>query len=176
MKEPEPLQQFERTYVRFQNRKLSYFSGCDYFRLSSHPRVLAAAAAGIKKYGLNVAASRMTTGNHVLYRQLERSLADFFGAEDALLVSSGYMTNLVVAQALAGNVSHALLDGGSHPSLADAAQLLDCPVLEFESRNPDQLASAVRRCGPGANLALLTDGMFSRDGSAAPLAGYEKIL
>jgi len=176
MNEPEPLQQLERTYVRLQNRKLSYFSGCDYFRLSSHPSVLAAAAAGIKKYGLNVAASRMTTGNHVLYRQLERSLADFFGAEDALLVSSGYMTNLVVAQAMAGNVSHALLDKGSHPSLADAAQLLDCPMLEFDSRNPDQLASAVRRCGPGANLALLTDGMFSRDGSAAPLAAYRKVL
>lgn len=176
MNEPETLQQVERTYVRSQGRKLSYFSGCDYFRLASHPRVKAAAAGGLEKYGLNVSASRMTTGNHVLYRELERALADFFDAEDALLVSNGYVTNLVTAQALAGSVSHALVDKASHPSLRDAAQFLDCPVLEFESRNAEQLAAAVRRCGPKTKLVLLTDGMFSSDGSAAPLAAYRKIL
>jgi len=120
MTEPEPLQQTDRTYVRFRQRKLSYFSGCDYFRLASHPRVMAAMQAGVKKYGLNVAASRMTTGNHVLYRELEAQLADFFAAESALLVSCGYMTNLVVAQALTGHFSHALIDASAHPSLADA--------------------------------------------------------
>src|SRR6185369_6270944 len=100
MTEPEPLQQIDRTCVRFRNRKLSYFSGCDYFRLASHPKVLAAASAGLEKFGLNVAASRMTTGNHSLYRALEKALTDYFKAEAALLVSCGYLTNLVVAQAL----------------------------------------------------------------------------
>src|SRR5206468_8229519 len=108
MTESEPLQQLDRTYVRFHGRKLSYFSGCDYFRLASHPRVIAALQDGVKKYGLNVAASRLTTGNHVLYRQLEERLADFFCAENALLVSTGYLTNLAAAQALARNFSHAL--------------------------------------------------------------------
>jgi len=61
MTEPEPLQQVERTFVRFRGRKLSYFSGCDYFRLASHPEVIAALKEGVKKFGLNVAASRLTT-------------------------------------------------------------------------------------------------------------------
>jgi 8-amino-7-oxononanoate synthase len=176
MIEPEPLQQINRTYVRFRQRKLSYYSGCDYFRLASHPRVMAALQAGAKKYGLNVAASRMTTGNHALYRELEAQLADFFAAESALLVSCGYVTNLVVAQGLAGHFSHALIDARAHPSLADAARLLDCPVLQFKSRDPEALALAIRRCGPGSNLLVLTDGMFSSDGSAAPLAEYLKVL
>ena len=176
MIEPEPLQQLDRTYVRFRKRKLSYFSGCDYFRLASHPRVIRALEAGVRKYGLNVASSRLTTGNHVLYRQLEARLAEFFKAETALLVSTGYLTNLVVAQALARNFSHALLDEKSHPSLRDAARFLDCPVLEFRHRNPESLASAIRRCGPAAKPIVLTDGMFSHDGSAAPLAEYLKLL
>ena len=176
MTEPEPLQQINRTYVRCRQRKLSYFSGCDYFRLASHPRVMAALQAGVKKYGLNVAASRMTTGNHVLYRELEAQLADFFAAESALLVSCGYVTNLIVAQTLAGHFSHALIDAAAHCSLADAARLLDCPVLEFKSRDPEALALAVKRCGPESKLLVLTDGMFSSDGSAAPLAEYLKIL
>jgi 7-keto-8-aminopelargonate synthetase-like enzyme len=174
--EPEPLQQINRTCVRFRGRKLSYFSGCDYFRLASHPRVLAAMQAGVRKFGLNVAASRLTTGNHVLYRELEAELARFFAAESALLVSSGYVTNLVAAQALAGSFSHALIDDDAHPSLSDAARFLDCPVLQFKSRDADALAAAVRRCGPGCRLLVLTDGMFSGDGSAAPLAEYLKVL
>lgn len=176
MTEPEPLQQINRTCVRFRRRKLAYFSGCDYFRLASHPRLIAALQAGVKKYGLNVAASRMTTGNHALYRSLEAQLADFFAVESALLVSSGYMTNLVVAQALAGNFSHALLDERSHPSLADAARFLDCPVLQFKSRDAEALAQSVRRCGPHSKLIVLTDGMFSHDGSAAPLSEYLRVL
>src|SRR5438445_5952373 len=126
MTEPEPLQQVERTYVRFRKRKLSYFSGCDYFRLASHPEVIAALKEGVTKYGLNVAASRLTTGNHVLYGELEKRLAAFFDAESALLVSGGYVTNLIVAQALGGNFSHAIVDEKAHPSLSDAARLLDC--------------------------------------------------
>ena len=176
MTEPEPLQQVDRTCVRYRQRKLSYFSGCDYFRLASHPRVIAALQAGVRKYGLNVAASRLTTGNHVLYRELEAKLADFFGAESALVVPSGYTTNLVTAQALAGNFSHALVDDAAHPSLSDAARFLDCPVLQFKSRDAEALAGAVQRCGPESKLLVLTDGMFSHNGSAAPLAEYLKVL
>jgi 7-keto-8-aminopelargonate synthetase-like enzyme len=176
MTEPEPLQQVCRTFVRYRGRKLSYFSGCDYFRLSSHPRVLAALLAGLQKYGLNVAASRMTTGNHVLYRELEAELARFFAAESALVVTSGYATNLIVAQALAGSFSHALVDDGAHMSPSDAARFLDCPVLRFKLRDAEALAGAARRCGPGSKIVTFTDGMFSGDGSAAPLAEYLKIL
>ena len=176
MSEPEPLQQTGRTYVCFQGRRLSYFSGCDYFRLASHSRVVGALTEGVAKYGLNVAASRLTTGNHALYGALESALAGFFAAQDALLVPNGYETNLVVAQALAGNFSQALIDRRSHPSLADAARWLDCPVLQFKHRDAQDLAKAVRHCGPGAKLLVLTDGMFAHDGSVAPLKDYLRVL
>jgi 7-keto-8-aminopelargonate synthetase-like enzyme len=174
--EPLALQQIDRTYVRYQGQKLSYFSGCDYFRLASDPRLFQALEDGVQKYGLNVSASRLTSGNHVLYQQLETSLRDFFDARAALLVPTGYMANLVVAQALAGNFSHALIDEGCHPSLSDAAQLLDCPILHFKTRDVEDVARCVQRCGSGARLLLLTDGLFSRDGSIAPLAGYFRAL
>src|SRR5438552_7541331 len=84
-----PLQQVGRTYVRAGQTKLSYFAGCDYFRLSSHPLVLKALRDGLDKYGLTVAASRSTTGNHLLYELLEARLAKFFDAPSALILSSG---------------------------------------------------------------------------------------
>src|ERR1041385_1608624 len=176
MTEPAPLQQIDRTFVRVGKRRLSYFSGCDYFRLASHPKVQAAMQIGLQKYGLNVAASRLTTGNHVLYGQLEKELASFFKAQAALLISTGYLTNPIVAQALAGSFSHGLVDDKAHPSLRDAAQLFDCPILRFKSRAVEDAFRAAKRCGPGSKLILLTDGMFSRDGSAAPLREYQKAL
>ena len=172
----ESLQQVERNFVRWRDRKLVYFSGCDYFRLASHPAVLRAAAVGLKQLGLNAAASRLTTGHHKIYELLERQLADFFKVEDALLLSSGYLTGTVVAQALAGNFSHALADERAHPALLDAAVQLDCPVLKFKHRDADDFARAVARCGPGARPIVLTDGMFAHDGSVAPLKAYLKIL
>ncbi|HVV73697.1 MAG TPA: pyridoxal phosphate-dependent aminotransferase family protein [Verrucomicrobiae bacterium] len=176
MSEPEPLQQVNRTYVRFRNRTLSYFSGCDYYRLASHPAVLSALKSGAGQYGLNVAASRLTTGNHRLYLKLEQKLARFMAAESALLVSSGYQANLAAAQALAGEFSHALVDERAHPSLLDAAALLNCPVIRFNHRDVENLASAVTRTGPKSKLVLLTDGMFSHDGSVAPLKEYSRLL
>ncbi len=176
MIEPETLQLIRPSLVRCRGRVLIYFGGCDYFRLASHPKILAAVGQGMKRFGLNVAASRMTTGNHALYPKLERQLAQFFEAEAALLTSNGYVTNLIVAQALAGNYSHVLMDARAHASLQDAAQLFNCPVLTFKHRDVGDFRGALNRCGRGARPVLLTDGMFSHDGSVAPLALYLKLL
>src|SRR5262245_37089583 len=95
---PPPLQQIDRKYVAYSGIRFSYFVGCDYFRLASHPGVLRAAQKGLETFGLNVSASRATTGNHQLYSRLEIELARFFDVETAVLVPNGYLTNLAVAQ------------------------------------------------------------------------------
>jgi len=171
-----PLQQLGRTDVSYHGRRFSYFGGCDYFRLASHPKVLRAVREGLANFGLNVSASRATTGNHQLYDRLETALAGFFDVEAALLVPSGYITNLAVAQSLAGGFSHALLDARAHPSLADAAQFLDCPLVRFRHRDVEDLGRVLRRLGSGVRPILLTEGMFSHDGSVAPLKAYLSIL
>jgi len=162
--------------VRWRGRELIYFSGCDYFRMAEHPAVLKATMEGVKKYGLNIAASRVTTGHHKIYEVLERKLAAFFSAEDALLVPTGYMTGIIVAQALAGNFSHALLDERAHPALLDAAEQLNCPVVKFKHRDVEDFKRAIARCGRGTRPIVLTDGMFAYDGSVVPLKSYLKIL
>jgi 8-amino-7-oxononanoate synthase len=172
---PAALEPAGRTHVLLRGRRLLYFGGCDYFRMSSHPRVLRALREGLKKFGLNVSASRMTTGNHPVYTQLEKSLASFFDAEAATLAPNGWLPNSMVTGALAGQFSHALLDERAHPSLADAARLLDCPVIKFRHRDAADLARVIQRLGAIKPL-LLTDGMFSHDGSVAPLKQYLTVL
>lgn len=163
-------------HVQWRGRKLVYFSGCDYYRLSSHAKVRQAVCEGLERFGLNVAASRLTTGHHRLYDRLERDLARFFQSPSALVVPNGYSTNTVVAQALHGEFSQVLLDDRTHASLVDAAEQFGCPVVKFAHRDVKALSAAAKRAGGRARLAVLTDGMFGHDGSAAALDEYLRLL
>ncbi len=174
MREPEPLQQVDRTYVRHKGQKLSYFAGCDYFRLAWHPDVQRATATGLKKYGLSVSASRLTTGNHKIFAEVEKALTKFFDAPAALLVSNGYNTSGIVAQALRDDVSHVLIDEKAHVSLKDAARQFDCAVITFAHRDASDLKRKLPRSSK--RIAVLTDGMFAHDGYIAPLDEYAKVL
>ncbi|HXI73212.1 MAG TPA: pyridoxal phosphate-dependent aminotransferase family protein [Verrucomicrobiae bacterium] len=176
MTEAEHLEFVGVNEVRLRNRTLTYFSGCDYFRLARNPKVAQAARTSLAKDGLNVAASRRTTGNHGIYTQLEASLATFFGAEAALVFPDGYLAPIAAAQALAGQFTYAFVDELAHGALLDAARMLDCPVKKFKHRDPADLAKLIARCGHNVRTIILTDGMFSHDGSVAPLREYLKIL
>lgn len=171
-----PLQQVHRTRVLHRGRELDYYGGCDYFRLASHPAVLRALREGAARFGLNVAASRTTTGNHELFGRLERELARFFRRPRAALLSSGYAANLAFAQSVAGRFTHALLDERAHGSLADAAQLLGCPVRRFRHRETADVRRQWRALGRPARMLLMTDGLFAHDGSLARLNELLEVL
>ena len=173
---PESLRFVGKNQVRWRGRTLVYFSGCDYFRLARDPRVAAAMRAGLAKHGLNVAASRLTTGNHEIYLELEKSVARFFGAETALLLPDSYLAPMAVVQVLAGEFTHILIDEFAHGSLRDAAQLTRCPIKYFKHRDPADLAKCVAQAGEKSRPLVLTDGMFAHDGSVAPLRAYLKGL
>jgi len=176
MIESEPLQFTGDNEVRLRRRTLVHFSGCDYFRLSRNSKVVQAVRSSLAKDGLSVAASRRTTGNHKIYARLETQLADFFGAESALMLPDGYLAPIAVTQALAGEFTHALIDEFAHGALVDAARMLDCPVIKFKHREAPDLARVLEKCGRNARPMILTDGMFSHDGSVAPLRNYLKLL
>lgn len=164
------------TQIEWAGRRLAFFAGSDYYRLSRHPAVRAAAREVLDREGLNVAASRLTTGNHPLYEELEAWLAEFFAAPAALLVHAGYAANPIVAQALAGEITHAFLDARTHPSLREAAVWLDCPVREYAHGDGEDLRREFRRLPANARPLVLTDGLFAHDGSLAPLPDLLEIL
>ncbi len=176
MNEPEALEFLGDNEVRWRGRTLVYFSGCDYFRLARNSQVVAAVISSLKENGLNVAASRKTTGNHKIYAELENELAKFFGTETALLFPDGYFAPIAVTQTFAGEFTHALADEFAHGALLDAARMLDCPLQKFRHHDAADLQKFIAKCGKNSRPIILTDGMFAHDGSTAPLREYLKIL
>ena len=126
--------------------------------------------------GLNVAASRKTTGNHEVYLQLESTLARWLKAESAIATSNGYVANLIAAQGLAGCFQIAFADERAHASLLDAAKFLNCPVILYRHRDAADLKRRLvawrkrqRKSEKHNQAVILTDGLFAHDGSIAPL-------
>ncbi len=171
-----PLESAGPNEVWLHGRKFTHFSGCDYFRLTHNPRLTAAAKKELAATGLNVAASRLTTGDRAVYHRLEAELAKFFHCESAIVLSDGYRSPLALAQAFAGDFTHAFIDELAHGASLDAAQMLGCSVKKFPHRNPSALKKFLVRGGKNFRPVILTDGMFSADGSVAPLHAYLKML
>lgn len=173
---PPSLQQVDRTYVLCGGRSFSYFSGCDYFRLASDQGVLRTVQRAVEQAGCNVGASRMTTGNHALYLELESRLAVFFGFPSATLISSGYAANLVAAQALSGLCSRIVIDAKAHSSLELAATLLDVPSVTFAHLDAADFQKRMLEGNREGKTLVLTDGMFSFSGAVPDLKRYAKSL
>jgi 7-keto-8-aminopelargonate synthetase-like enzyme len=176
MTEAEPLRLVGWNEVLSGRRRLAYFSGCDYFRLGRDPVLRRAARAALREHGLNVAASRRTTGNHPVYLALEQQLARFFGRESAVLVPDGYLAPVAAAQALAGEFTHVFIDELAHAALVDASRMLGRPAKKFRHRDAAGLRKLMRGLRPAARPLVLTDGLFAHDGSVAPLAAYVAAL
>src|ERR1051325_875760 len=104
-------------WVERNGRRLLSFSCNDYLGLTQHPELKAAAIKAIERHGIGAGASRLVTGDHPLYAELEQRLARINGAEAACVFGSGYLANAGQAPVLAGTGDLILIDELAHASL-----------------------------------------------------------
>ncbi len=157
-------------------RRLLNFCSNDYLNLSRHPGVKAAAAAAAEQYGAGAGASRLVTGNHPLYSQLETRLARLKGTEAACVFGSGYLANIGIIPALAGDGDLILLDELAHACMHGGASMSGATVATFAHNNPDDLDARLRRERKRHRHVLIaTEGVFSMDGDVAPLSSLSAV-
>ena len=161
--------------VRNGRRQVS-FSCNDYLGLAQDPRVKAAAIAAVERYGAGAGGSRLVTGDHPLLGALEARLAAHKQKQVALVFGSGYLANIAVPPALAGEGDLILLDELSHACMLAGAKLSGARTIRFRHNDLDHLSellaaerSAARRC------LILTERVFSMDGDRAPIAAIAAL-
>ncbi|MFF7454755.1 8-amino-7-oxononanoate synthase [Kitasatospora sp. NPDC008115] len=144
-------------------------AGNDYLGLTRHPVVTRAAADAAVRWGAGATGSRLVTGTTALHTELEEELADFCGAEAALVFSSGYTANLAALTALTDPDTLIVSDAYNHASLIDGCRLARADVHRAPHSDPAAVAGIL--AGRTRRRALVvTDSVFSVDGNAAPLA------
>lgn len=154
--------------VTVDGRSCRNFCSNDYLGLANHPDVVAALRDGAEQYGAGSGASHLVCGHQRPHHELEEALADFTGRERALLFSTGYMANLGAVSALVGRGDTVLEDRLNHASLLDAGLLSGARFRRYAHADAGDLANKLAD-GRGRQL-VVTDGVFSMDGDAAPLA------
>jgi 8-amino-7-oxononanoate synthase len=145
----------EGIYAERAGRRLMSFSCNDYLNLSVHPVIVDAAIEAARRYGVGAGASRLVTGNHPLFAELETRLARLKATEAACVFGSGDLI-------LADELSHACIHAGARLSGAAVSRYRHCDM-----ENAQELLAELR---PRHRRALIvTDGVFSMDGDLAPL-------
>lgn len=143
--------------------------GNDYLGLTRHPAVVAGAVSAARRWGGGATGSRLVSGTTELHAELEAELAEFCGTEAALVFSSGYTANLAALTALTGRDHLIVSDALNHASLIDGCRLARARVARAAHRDPGAVrAELAGRAEPHA--LVVSDGVFSVDGDAAPLA------
>lgn len=163
-------------WVERNGRRLLSFSCNDYLGLAQHPALKTAATEAIERYGVGAGASRLVTGDHPLYAELERRLARLKRTESACVFGSGYLANAGIAPILAGAGDLILLDELSHSSLWTGARLSRAETLPFRHNDVAHAADLLeQRRGRHPQVLIVTESVFSMDGDRAPLAGLASL-
>ena len=159
-------------WVERDGKRLLSFSCNDYLNLTQHPTIKQAAAAAITQYGAGSGASRLVTGNHPLYAQLETRLARIKQTQAAVVFGSGYLANAGIIPVLIGRDGLVLADELSHACLFAGAQLSRGRVMTFRHNDVEHARELLTAHRAEHDHALIvTDGVFSMDGDLAPLGG-----
>jgi 8-amino-7-oxononanoate synthase len=157
-------------------RRLLSFSCNDYLNLSQHPAVKAAAIAAIEQYGVGSGASRLVTGNHPLFTELEGRLARLKGTEAACVFGSGYLANAGIIPTLTGSADLVLIDEWAHSCIMTGGKLSGGKVLTFRHNDLAHLETLLTEHRSHHRHTLIaTDGVFSMDGDLAPLHGLAAL-
>jgi 8-amino-7-oxononanoate synthase len=152
-------------------REMLAFASNDYLGLANDPAVVAAAHAGIDRWGVGAGASHLICGHFAAHEALEAELAAFVrpcrGAR-ALTFSTGYLANLAILTALAGRDDAVFVDRLDHACLYDGARLSRAELVRYP--HGDVAALRARLAASTARRKLIaTDAVFSMDGDVAPL-------
>jgi len=155
-------------------QKVLSFCSNDYLGLANHPKVIARFVNAANESGVGTGASHLITGHHESHNALEEELAEFIGCEQVLLFSTGYMANLGVVSSLATRNSSIFADKLNHASLNDAALLSRAKLSRYAHQDMVQLEKNIATDNSVSKI-ILTDGVFSMDGTAAPVKTLQSI-
>lgn len=184
-KSPVVVESGQGAYLTIKGRDVLNFCSSHYLGLAVDKRLKKAIAKAVEKYGVGTG-YRTLAGTHILHVKLEEALARFKKAEDAILLTGGYMANMTAIQTIIDKEDIVISDALNHASIIDAVRLCGAKN-KFIYKHTDMAdlktkldeASKIRKT-PKANgqlplVLIVTDGVFSMDGDLAPLPEIVKL-
>ena len=157
--------------IRTNGQQVLNFCANNYLGLADHPDIIAAAKAALDSHGFGLASVRFICGTQDLHKQLEATIARFFGSDDAILYTSCFDANGGLFETLLGEDDVVISDALNHASIIDGIRLSKAARYRYRNADLGDLEAQLKAASGARRTVIVTDGVFSMDGSYAPLPG-----
>jgi glycine C-acetyltransferase len=147
----------------------------NYLGLANHPEIVEAAEKAERDFGYGLASVRFICGTQTIHRDLEARIAKFFGTEDTILYGSCWNANEGLFQTVTTENDAIVSDELNHASIIDGIRLAKAKKERFKNRDMNDFRRALEAVSGARNVLVMTDGVFSMEGSLAPLPEMVKI-
>lgn len=152
-----------------EGRKVLNFCSNNYLGLADDPRLHQAVLESMKREGIGSGASRLVCGNMSSHRHLEEKIAQFKGAEDCLVFSTGYMANVGIISSVFEHGDIIFSDKLNHASIIDGILLSGTAFKRYPHKDVNVLEQWLKESQGFKKRGIITDSVFSMDGDLAPL-------
>ena len=171
----QPVKDIDGARILARGREMLLFASYSYLGLIGHPKIDIAAKAAIDEYGTGTHGVRILAGSLELHRQLEEKIAAFKGAEDAIVFSSGYVTNLATVSTLVGRDDVVISDKLNHASIVDGCILSRARFVRCKHNDMEDLERCLSEAAPEAGKLVVADAVFSMDGDIIDLPEIRRL-
>jgi len=157
------------SHVQVDGREVLNFCANNYLGLSSHPELIRAAHEALDRWGYGLSSVRFICGTQTLHKDLEAAIARFFGTDDAILYTSCFDANGGLFETLLGAEDAVISDALNHASIIDGIRLCKAERHRYANGDLRELEDCLKKTQGKRVRMIATDGVFSMDGTIAPL-------
>ncbi|MDH3267071.1 MAG: glycine C-acetyltransferase [Gammaproteobacteria bacterium] len=141
----------------------------NYLGLANHPQVIAAAHKALDNYGYGMASVRFICGTQTLHKDLEQRISEFLGTEDTILYPSCFDANGGLFETILDSDDAVISDALNHASIIDGIRLCKAQRFRFQHNDMADLQAQLEAAKDASNRLIVSDGVFSMDGTIADL-------
>ncbi|MBK6988950.1 MAG: glycine C-acetyltransferase [Bacteroidetes bacterium] len=145
------------------------FCANNYLGLSSHPKVIEAAKKAIDTHGYGMSSVRFICGTQDIHKELEAKISSFLGTEDTILYAAAFDANGGVFEPLLNEQDAIISDELNHASIIDGVRLCKAQRMRYKHNNMEELEKVLIETQNLRHRMIVTDGVFSMDGTIAQL-------
>ncbi|KNX41535.1 2-amino-3-ketobutyrate coenzyme A ligase [Roseovarius tolerans] len=141
----------------------------NYLGLADNPELIDEAVSVLRRYGVGMASVRFICGTQEEHKQLEARIAGFLGQEDAILYAAAFDANTGLFETILGPEDAIISDALNHASIIDGVRLCKAQRWRYGNRDMGDLERCLKEAAGARHRLIATDGVFSMDGTYAPL-------
>ncbi|XP_076115117.1 2-amino-3-ketobutyrate coenzyme A ligase, mitochondrial-like isoform X1 [Mytilus galloprovincialis] len=151
------------------------FCANNYLGLSSHPEVIEAGKKALDTHGAGLSSVRFICGTQDLHKELEDKISKFHKKEDTILYASCFDANAGLFEVLLGPEDAVISDELNHASIIDGIRLCKAKRFRYKHTDMKDLEQNLKDASSCHKKLIATDGVFSMDGSVAPLPDITRL-